>query len=70
MVFLRSGVVCLRGVDLGLESANPYFFAVMHKLAVPCGFFFVKIHAEKLGRAILFLSPVAGVLSVSRKAKI
>jgi hypothetical protein len=70
MVFLRRGIICPRCLDLGFESANPYFFTVMHDLAVPGGFFFVKIDAEKLGRAILFLSPVAGVLSVSRKAEI
>ena len=70
MVFESSFVIRTGGVDFDFESANPYFFAIVHDLAVPGGFFLIKINAEELRRAILFLSPVAGVLSVSSKAEI
>jgi hypothetical protein len=70
VVFSGGGIISASGVDFGFESADPYFFAIVHELAVPRGFFFIKIDAEKLGRAILFLSPVAGILGVSRKAEI
>ena len=70
MVFSGGGIISTGGVDFDFESANPYFFAIVHDLAVPGGFFFIKIDAEELRRAIFFLSPVAGVLSVSSKAEI
>jgi hypothetical protein len=70
MVFDSGAVIGVSGVDFVVEPADPYSFIAMPKLTVPRGFFFIKINAEKAGGAVLFLSPVAGVLGVSSKAEI